>query len=295
MTMLQLAGPPAATAFRLEKLRAELRSLAPTVTDVAVHFEHFVNLERPLTDSEQRVLDGAARLRRRRAAAAAPAGDNGSTWCRGSARSHRGLRRPPTSRRSASCRCGASSAAASSSSPCARCSPTPSARRIAPLLHDRMTETLLTERPKQEQCCSRSTSRGPCAPSTCSAAAARALERANADIRSGAIGGRDRLSRGAVRSAEAQPDRRRAHDVRASELGALPAQDLQRRLGHRRRARAEKLVRDDQQHARARAGRRAVRVQGQRRRRRRRGGALVLARCRDGRLRLLAKSPCISS
>jgi phosphoribosylformylglycinamidine synthase len=56
MTMLQLAGPPAATAFRLEKLRAELRSLAPTVTDVAVSFEHFAHVERPLTDSEQRVL-----------------------------------------------------------------------------------------------------------------------------------------------------------------------------------------------------------------------------------------------
>ena len=51
MTMLQLAGPPAATAFRLEKLRAELRSLAPTVIDAAVNFEHFVNLERSLTES----------------------------------------------------------------------------------------------------------------------------------------------------------------------------------------------------------------------------------------------------
>src|SRR5262245_45725566 len=56
MTMLQLAGPPAATAFRLEKLSAELRSLAPTVTDVATHFEHFVHLERPLTEREDRIL-----------------------------------------------------------------------------------------------------------------------------------------------------------------------------------------------------------------------------------------------
>ena len=56
MTMLQLAGPPAATAFRLEKLRAELHSLAPTVTDVASHFEHFVHLERALTEREDRVL-----------------------------------------------------------------------------------------------------------------------------------------------------------------------------------------------------------------------------------------------
>src|SRR5262245_9718215 len=56
MTMLQLAGPPAATAFRVKKLRAELRSLAPAVTDVAVRFEHFVHLERTLTDAELRVL-----------------------------------------------------------------------------------------------------------------------------------------------------------------------------------------------------------------------------------------------
>src|SRR5690606_32113251 len=57
MTMLQLAGPPAATAFRLEKLRTELRSLASTVTDVAVHFAHFVHVERPLTEREQKVLE----------------------------------------------------------------------------------------------------------------------------------------------------------------------------------------------------------------------------------------------
>ena len=56
MTMLQLAGPPAATAFRLEKLRAELSAAVESVTDVAAHFEHFVHLERPLDCDEQRVL-----------------------------------------------------------------------------------------------------------------------------------------------------------------------------------------------------------------------------------------------
>ena len=56
MTMLQLAGPPAATAFRLEKLLEELRSLVPAVTDVAAHFEHFVHLERPISEREERVL-----------------------------------------------------------------------------------------------------------------------------------------------------------------------------------------------------------------------------------------------
>ena len=57
MTMLQLAGPPAATAFRLLKLRTELRALEPAITDVAVRFEHFVHLERPLDWRERRVLE----------------------------------------------------------------------------------------------------------------------------------------------------------------------------------------------------------------------------------------------
>ena len=57
MTMLQLAGPPAATAFRLLKLRTELRALEPAITDAAVRFEHFVHLERPLDGGERRVLE----------------------------------------------------------------------------------------------------------------------------------------------------------------------------------------------------------------------------------------------
>ena len=148
MTMLQLAGPPAATAFRLEKLRAELRSLAPTVTDVAVHFEHFVNLERPLTESEQRVLTALL--------------DYGG-----------GAVEPPVGRQRVYVvpRLGTISPWASKATDIAKICSLPVQRiergrvfelavrsvlsdaerqRIAPLLHDRMTETLLTERPKQE-------------------------------------------------------------------------------------------------------------------------------------------------
>jgi phosphoribosylformylglycinamidine synthase len=57
MTMLQLAGPPAATAFRLDKLRSELRALLPAIADVAMRFEHFVHLARALTERERRVLE----------------------------------------------------------------------------------------------------------------------------------------------------------------------------------------------------------------------------------------------
>jgi phosphoribosylformylglycinamidine synthase len=149
MTMLQLAGPPAATAFRLEKLRAELHSLASTVTDVAAHFEHFVHLERPLTEREERVLralldyggGAAARTTGRQKLYVVPRLGTISPW-------------------------------ASKATDIAKICSLPVLRiergrvfelavrsvltdverqLIAPLLHDRMTETLLTAAPKEEQ------------------------------------------------------------------------------------------------------------------------------------------------
>jgi len=147
MTMLQLAGPPAATAFRLEKLRDELRSLAP-VTDVAAHFEHFVHLTRPLSEREQRVLTALL--------------DYG------------GGAAPRTSGRQRLFvvpRLGTISPWASKATDIAKICSLPVLRiergrvyelavrsvladaerqRIAPLLHDRMTETLLSEPPKEE-------------------------------------------------------------------------------------------------------------------------------------------------
>ena len=67
-----------------------------------------------------------------------------------------------------------------------------------------------------------------------------------------------------VHRPRAEPHRRRAHDVRAGQLRALPPQDLQRRLHRRRRAAGEVAVRDDPPHrGRQRAGH-GRRVQGQR-------------------------------
>jgi phosphoribosylformylglycinamidine synthase len=147
MTMLQLAGPPAATAFRLEKLREGLRSLAP-VTDVGARFEHFVHVARALSEREQRVL--AALL------------DYG-----GGAEPITGGRQ----RLYVVPRLGTISPWASKATDIAKICSLPVLRiergrvfelavrsvltdaerqRIAPLLHDRMTETLLTEPPKEE-------------------------------------------------------------------------------------------------------------------------------------------------
>jgi hypothetical protein len=64
----------------------------------------------------------------------------------------------------------------------------------------------------------------------------------------GAVRGRDRLPGRELQPHGAQPDRRRADDVRPGQLRALPAQDLQRRLGDRRAADGEVAVRHDQGH-----------------------------------------------
>jgi phosphoribosylformylglycinamidine synthase len=148
MTMLQLAGPSAATAFRLEKLRTELRSLVPALTGVAVNFEHFVHLDRPLAQREQQVLTALLDY-------------GGGPAVAGSGRQR--LYVVP--------RLGTISPWASKATDIAKLCSLPVRRiergrvvelavrsvlnegerkRIAPLLHDRMTETLLTQRPTQE-------------------------------------------------------------------------------------------------------------------------------------------------
>src|SRR5262245_53228821 len=149
MTMLQLAGPAATTAFRLEKLRAELRSVVPAVGDVAVRFEHFVHVERPLTEREHGVL------------AALLAYDSGPLALPGGAGSRRIYVVP---------RLGTISPWASKATDIAKLCGLPVHRvergrlveltlvgafgdaelaRIAALVHDRMTETLLAVTPDE--------------------------------------------------------------------------------------------------------------------------------------------------
>jgi len=57
MTMLQLAGPAAETAFRLSKLCEQLRSCSDAIRAVSVRFRHFAHAERSLDLAEQVVLD----------------------------------------------------------------------------------------------------------------------------------------------------------------------------------------------------------------------------------------------
>ncbi|MDE2262234.1 MAG: phosphoribosylformylglycinamidine synthase, partial [Gammaproteobacteria bacterium] len=54
--LLILAGTPALSGFRIEKLLARICALEPAVTGLAAHFVHFAALQRPLADGELRIL-----------------------------------------------------------------------------------------------------------------------------------------------------------------------------------------------------------------------------------------------
>lgn len=55
--ILRLPGPAAETAFRLDKLQGQLQSRADAVAGVTVSFLHFALSSRPLTERERNVLD----------------------------------------------------------------------------------------------------------------------------------------------------------------------------------------------------------------------------------------------
>jgi len=157
MTMLQLAGPSAETAFRLAKLRERLREHSSAIDDVDARFVHYVHLERQLDARERGVLHALLAYGER------PPGNRDERDSAGSDGSPRtALYVVP--------RIGTISPWASKATDIARMCALPVRRvergrvvllstarplgsdelaRIAPLLHDRMTETLLDAPPAE--------------------------------------------------------------------------------------------------------------------------------------------------
>ncbi len=106
-----------------------------------------------------------------------------------------------------------------------------------------------------------------------------------------AVRRRDRLPGRRVHgAAAARPDRRRTDDVRAGQLRALPAQDLQCGLDRRRRAQREVAVRHDPQHAPRQPAGRALGLPRQRGRDRRLAWPPLVRAGRRRQLRGLATS-----
>ncbi len=152
--MLQLAGPPAETAFRLDKMRDRVGTLVAGLGTLGVRFVHYVHLEAPLDARQRQVLEALLTY----GPPAPPAEPSGG------ADGLHALYVVP--------RLGTISPWASKATDIAKICGLPVARlergrvvelgagpgfggahveRIAPLLHDRMTETLLLGPPTEAQ------------------------------------------------------------------------------------------------------------------------------------------------
>ena len=181
MTMMQLAGPAAETVFRLDKLRAELGRRVPAITEVAVRFEHYVHVTRTLDDDENDTL--VALLTYGGGVAAAR---EGADVARLYVVPRLGTISPWASK--------ATDIAHSCGLPvqriergkvyeiaCARPLTAADVAAIAPVLHDRMTETLLDAAPTEQQLFAASEPR-PLETIALGTDARAALMRANAEL-----------------------------------------------------------------------------------------------------------------
>ena len=110
--------------------------------------------------------------------------------------------------------------------------------RLAPALFDRMTEMVLFDARARPQRLFEHAPPQPLARDLAGRGARRRWSAANRRAGSRAVGRRDRLPAREFHAPRPRSDRRRADDVRAGELRALPPQDLQRRLDHRRQPRS---------------------------------------------------------
>ena len=260
MPILKLRGGVALSAFRRAKLESVLRALHPGLSVAAATFWHFVETERASTPGESEVLaqllhygepqqeggpdpDGALYLVVPRLGTISPWASKATDIAHSCGLAHvarieRGIAYRIAGARRARCASG----------------------RSAPRPHDRDRARLARGR------------RGALPPLCAAAArdragAGRGTRRARAGERGDgprALARRDRLPARGVPPPGPRSDRRRAHHVRAGELRALPAQDLQRVVGDRRRAAGREPLRDDPHHPRAQSAGHGARVLGQR-------------------------------
>ena len=213
-----------------------LRADNPEVTAVEARFVHLVATRGPLAADRARPPGPAAGLRHRgrhwSRRPRPPRTPPRCWWSPASAPSAPGRRRPPTSPASAAWRPSpASSAACATRSP-GRCD---DPRALARALADRMTETVLASAEEAAG----PVRRRPAAPAADHRPGLRSRGGAGPGrppAGAGAVARRDRLPGPGLRPPGPRSHRRRADDVRPGQQRALPAQDLQRRVRHRRRA-----------------------------------------------------------
>ena len=252
-TMLILPGSNALSTFRTRSLLSQLQAVAPAIVGVTARFYHFIDAAATPSD------DDVARLRALL--------DYGEPFA-GSEEGEQlvviprfGTISPWASKATdIAHNCGMSAIRriergvvyylSDESRPAGRRQETVRVRAdgAGGLLHDRMTETVLRELAEAADLFQHLDAAAAGRRSICRAAARRRWSRPTASS-----GWRCRTTKSITWSrhssaAGAQPDRRRADDVRAGQLRALPPQDFQRRLDHRRREAGQVAVRDDHEY-----------------------------------------------
>ena len=254
LVLTTVPGGNALSPFRAAALLARLQRVVPGVTGVGARHVHLVASEAALDERDRRHRRAAPHLRpavcrRPRRVRTSPPSSSPRGWAR--------CRRGPRKATDIAHNCGVDVRRVERVTEYRLATDEPLTEEqwaaVADLLHDRMTETALPSLDATPPPCSTSARPSRWSASTCSAAGAPPIEDADARLRAGPVRRRGRLPRRGLHRAGPQPHRRRADDVRAGQLRALPAQDLQRRLRRRRRRAAALALRHDPAH---RGGRR---------------------------------------
>ena len=279
--VLTLPGAVALSPFRVEKL---LASLDPRLAAA----------DRRSTRASSISWPAPRRSTRRRAAGARSACSPTArrpwasriatcAWCcRASAPCRRGRRRRPTSRTTAGSRRSIASSAAWRTTSTRRTASRCARRRsqgLDPAIHDRMTEVGGRGNLAEAERLFEHHAPQPLATVDILGGGHSALESANAAMGLALAPDEIDYLRRELHEARPQPHRRRADDVRAGELRALPPQDLQRLVDRRRQGEGQVALPDDPQHAPGEPARHRGRVLGQLRGDGRRGDRALLPRC----------------
>ena len=246
--ILRLPGARALSAFRLDKLLRQAREALPKLSGIRAQHWHFVKLVRPLAASEQEVLEklltygpssGHEDLHDAIVLVVPRLGTISPWSSKATDIAHAcGLDAVERIERGTGVRFEL---------PAGVVLDAVARRSLLPLIHDRMTETVLSSLAEADALF-RHAKPQPLTAVDLLGRGAVALEEANRTHGPGAVAGRDRLSRRVFHPHPTQSHGCGADDVRASQLRALPAQDLQCRLDHRRRGHARLAVPDDQAH-----------------------------------------------
>ncbi len=231
--LLTLPGSVALSAFRVDKLLAGLKPGLRAAVSIDTRFVHFALLSQPLTAAEADVL-----------AKILTYGTPGKAEPRGELRvvlPRFGTVSPWSSKATDIARnCGLGKVAriergvawyfAMQDGKPLRAK---AERALAEAIHDRMTETVVGGLGEARRLFAHHAP-GPLATVDLQGGGPQGARGGQFGDGPRARARRDRLPRRELREDGAQPHRRRAHDVRAGEQRALPAQDLQRLVDHRR-------------------------------------------------------------